>query len=97
MRDAGDAHQFGRVVDDLDHAPVADSNAPGVSVPSELFASDGPMHAPTDRCKKSDVIGDRRRLGGNDIVVYVVALGRAILSFLNLTRFSLFENCSDDR
>ena len=39
MRDPGDTYEFRRVIDDLQHAPVTDSNAPLILVAFQLFAA----------------------------------------------------------
>jgi hypothetical protein len=42
MRDPRYAHQLGRIVDDVQHAPVTDADAPLILVAFQLLASCGP-------------------------------------------------------
>jgi hypothetical protein len=42
VSDASDAHETGRVVDDVNNAPVADSDPPLVLIALELFVSGRP-------------------------------------------------------
>ena len=70
VSDAGYVHQLRGVVDDVDDAPIADSNAPLVFVPLELPAACGPRifgeshNLPVDSAKHSVIEGIQFFLGG---------------------------------